>query len=132
MVPVARTRVGQTAVTTRIVRRQAITSAQARPVTDPGVSGPAVPGAGTPATPVVAAAGAGHAAVRRVGGQTGRRGASATTTRVAVPDRIEATGPVVTAAVRGGAAATSAAQTVRAARGTARAIAVAPAAVTVD
>src|SRR6185503_7825652 len=111
MVPGARTRVGQTAVATRIVRRQAITSAQARPVIDRGVSGRAVPEARTAAAPVVAAAGAGPAAVRRAGGQTGRRGATATTTRVAVPDRIEATGLAATAVVREGAAATTAAQT---------------------
>src|SRR4051812_43179876 len=109
MVPVARTRVGLTAVATRIVRRQAITSAQATPVTDPGVSGPAVPEVGRPAAPVVAEAGAGPAAVRRAGVQTGRRGATATTTRVAVPDRIEATGQAATAVVREGVAATTAA-----------------------
>src|SRR4051794_21667772 len=126
MGPVARTRVGMTAVATGTVRRLVITTAEARAVIDAGVSGPA-PEAGTGAIPgaVAAIAGTGPAAVRRAAdARSGRRGATATTSRVADRDRTAATGlpaAATTAAARGGAA-TTAARMPRAARGAATAI----------
>src|SRR3954453_11829480 len=114
MGPVAKTRVGMTAVAIGTVRWQVITTGQ----------GGAVPGTGIVAIPGAApVAGPGPAAVRRAAGvRSGRRGAIATTTRVADPGRTAAIDlpAAATTAARGGAAATTAAGTGRGAGATAR------------
>ena len=127
MGPVAKTRVGMTAVATETVRRQVITTGQARAVIDAEVIGPAAAATRIDAIPVAVAAnaGAGPAALgRAVGVRSGRRGAIATTIRVADRDPTAVTDlPAVatTAAARGAAVATTAVPIARAARGTATA-----------
>src|SRR6478672_9438675 len=127
MGPVAKTRVGMTAVATETVRRQVITTGQARAVIDAGVIGRAAAATRIVAIPaaVPGNAGAGPAALgRAVGVRSGLHGAIATTSRVADPVPTAATdlpAAATTVAARGAAVATTAVPTARAARGTAMA-----------